>query len=95
MVRGGPRIMGAPRLRRLAPPLADPVPPPMTTQTRLRVANFALVFALVLLALSIYGMVQPNRPSWSRGLAVPALVLIIVGNQTRRRARREAAGPTV
>jgi hypothetical protein len=62
----------------------------MLPTTRVRIANALIVLVFVLLAVTVYGMLRTPRPAWSRGLAIPALVLAIVASGTRRRVGRAA-----
>lgn len=61
----------------------------MQSSTQRTLANMFIAIAFVMLALQLYGMFQTPHPSWSRGLAIPALVLAIAASGLRRRANGE------
>ena len=62
----------------------------MSDATRLKLAYFFTLLAIVMLGISIVGMTQTPRPEWTRGLLIPALVFVLVGSVLRRRVRRRA-----
>lgn len=68
--------------------VTGPPPPAMLPDTRIRIANVLVGIALVLIALTLHGMFQTPRPSWSRGLAIPAIVLAVVASAVRSGAGR-------
>ena len=70
------------RSRRPRPPTA------MLPDSRIRIATVLVGIAFVLIAITVYGMFQTPRPSWSRGLAIPAIVFAVVASSVRRRAGR-------
>ena len=59
----------------------------MTDATRLKLSYFFTLTAILLLIVGLVGMFQTPRPEWSRGIVIPAAVLVITGNVLRRRVR--------
>jgi hypothetical protein len=59
----------------------------MTDATRLKLSYFFTLTAILLLIVGLVTMFQTPRPEWSRGIVIPAAVLVIAGNVLRRRVR--------
>lgn len=62
----------------------------MNETTRIRLSYACTILALFLIVLGFVGMSQDPRPSWSRQVAVPALLLVLGGRWLRRGRKRES-----
>ena len=63
----------------------------MTAFTSRNIANGLIAIALVLCAVSLYGMTRTPRPAWTRDLGIPVILLAVAAGGFRRHSRLHGA----